>query len=416
MTKTTTLLLLLAAGLLACEGKKTEKAAPQGEKPAATAPAGRAPAPDDFDAQLDAALAKGIGWLRAQAKDGMWYGPDGKGGTFPSVAHTALALAPIARSLTDEQRASDPLVKKAAAFILSNVQEDGAVRQGTGREYDNYFTSVALMALEAVNDPAQAEQREKMRDFILTLQRTEKDGPLQGGIGYDSHGGADLSNSQFAIEALRVAGIAEDDPHMQQALEYLERVQNRSENEANKDAVYEVKGEDGATMKVVPGNDGSAGYAPGASKAGMQKLPDGRFTPRGYGSMTYALLKCYILVGLDVSDPRVQAVLDWLAKNYGWDKNPGFDEAAKTNPEAPYWGLYYYYMTAAKALALTGLGTIETATGPRNWRRDLWQAISSRQQADGSWRNDKSPRWDEGDPLIATSFALDALQEIKAAG
>jgi len=356
---------------------------------------------------------KGLQWLRSQAKDGIWMGPDGRGGMAPSVAFTALAVTPIAAALPEDERAKDPLVIKAAEFIVRNLQEDGAVRQGPASKYDNYFTSTSLMALETIGHPAHADVRKRMRDFILSLQRQEE-GRIKGGIGYNTAGNADLSNSQFAIEALRAAGIGEEHPAMQQALKYLQRVQNRSENEENKGAVYEMKDEKGEPIKVVPGNDGSAGYEPGVSKAGMHRLPDGTYMPRGYGSMTYALLKCYILVGLEPDDARVKAVIDWLGKHYTWDQNPGFEEVSKFKADAPYWGLYYYYMTAAKALRLTGIDTIDTPDGPKDWRAGLEKALVARQQADGSWKNDKSKRWDEALPVITTSYALIALQEIRA--
>jgi squalene-hopene/tetraprenyl-beta-curcumene cyclase len=254
-----------------------------------------------------------------------------------------------------------------------------------------------------------------MKAFLLTLQRKEA-GRTEGGFGYNKAKGADLSNAQFAIEALRAAGLPEDHEAMVRARAFLERIQNRSENEANKDALWEVEEEKIGKVKVVPGNDGSAGYEPGVSKAGLQKLPDGTYVPRGYGSMTYALLKCYVLAGLPANDDRVAAAVKWLAANYTWDENPGFQATAEETgqKDAPYWGLFYYYMTAAKALRLAGLSSLETPKGARDWRADLSRAILSRQAADGSWRNERSPRWEEGDPLITTSYALIALEEILA--
>ncbi|HEX5138916.1 MAG TPA: prenyltransferase/squalene oxidase repeat-containing protein, partial [Planctomycetota bacterium] len=254
----------------------------------------------------------------------------------------------------------------------------------------------------------------KMKAFLLKLQRTEE-GRAQGGFGYNDDGpGADLSNAQFAIEALRAAGIPEDHPAMQKALKFLERAQNRSENEENKDARWVVEDEKLGKVTVVPGNDGSGTYEAGVSKAGLQKLPDGTYVARGYGSMTYALLKCYALTGLKPEDERVKAAVAWIGKNYTWDENPGFrPSVAEGAPkEAPYWGLFYYYMSAAKALNALKVDKLDTPEGARDWRADLGTAILSRQQEDGSWRNDQSPRWEEGDPLLPTAYALITLHEI----
>jgi Squalene-hopene cyclase N-terminal domain/Prenyltransferase and squalene oxidase repeat len=364
---------------------------------------------------IDASIAKGVAWLRSQAKDGIFF-VKMKDQVFPSPGHTALALAAIASAMPADARAADPFVKKACDFLLKAQRSDGGLGDPSLGSYDNYYTSSALMALAIVNDPAHADARERMKAFLLTLQRKEE-GRLKGGFGYNTSKGADLSNAQFAIEALRAAGLPEDHPAMVEARSFLSRAQNRSENEDNKDASYDMEEKGVGTVKVVPGNDGSAGYEPGVSKAGLKKLPDGTYVPRGYGSMTYALLKCYLLAGIPKEDERVQAAIKWLAANYTWEENPGFQETVKETgqKEAPYWGLFYYYMTAAKALRLGGVGNLQTTDGARAWRGDLAQAILSRQREDGSWLNDKSPRWEEGDPLLCTSYAVIALEEIAAA-
>jgi len=366
-------------------------------------------------ADVNGAIAKGAAWLRAQAKDGVFV-VSMKGQEFPSPGHTALALAAIASSMDPATRASDPFVKSACKFLLDSQREDGGVGDPRMGSYDNYFTSSALMALTIVNDPAHAEARERMKAFLLTLQRKEE-GRLQGGFGYNSSKGADLSNAQFAIEALRAAGLPENHEAMVQARAFLSRAQNRSENEDNKDASYEMEEKGVGMVKVVPGNDGSAGYEPGVSKAGLKKLPDGTYVPRGYGSMTYALLKCYLLAGVQKEDERVKAAVKWLAEHYTWEENPGFRETAQETgqKEAPYWGLFYYYMTAAKALRLAGIEKLPAPEGPRDWRADLAKEIVGRQREDGSWMNDKSPRWEEGDPLLCTAYAVIALEEIAAA-
>ncbi len=356
------------------------------------------------------ALDRGIAWLRSQAREGKW--SDARG---PSTGFTAIALAPVVAALPADQRGADPLVRSAAAYLLAKQRDDGAIADAAFLGYENYLTSATLMALTILDDPAQKAERNRMRDYLTTLQRADE-GRHAGGFGYNKRKGADLSNAQYTLEALRTAGIPPDHEVMRKAIAYLEKVQNRSENEANQNAVWHIE-IDGEQVKVVPGNDGSAGYEPGVSKAGWDRLPDGTFVARGYGSMTYALLKCYILTGLEADDARVQAVLDWLGKHYTWDENPGFRKLVEQQPErkdAPFFGLYYYYMTAAKALRLAHVTTVTTPAGPRDWRKDLTIALLKRQREDGSWLNSQSPRWEEGHPVLATAFATIALQDILA--
>lgn len=354
------------------------------------------------------ALSEGIAWLTSQQKEGRWM-LETREGAIESAGFTAIAISPYLRSLPKEARAKDPLAAKSLAWLLSKVGTDGAVSDPVYKGYENYLTSAVLMALSLVDDPAHAATRERMKAYLLSIQRREE-GRAEGGFGYNKQKGADLSNAQYTIEALRAAGIPEDHEAMVAARKYLERCQNRSENEANAGAVWETENEKGEKVKVVPGDDGSAGYEPGVSKAGLMQLPDGTFVPRGYGSMTYALLKCYILVGLKADDARVKAAVEWLARNYTWEENPGFRDFVKENPgkpEAVRYGLYYYYMTAAKALRATGLEKL----GDRDWRSELAAALLKRQQADGSWSNE-SDRWEEGSPVLCTAYAATALQEI----
>jgi len=366
-----------------------------------------APAEEERFPGARAALERGLAWLRSEARDGIWFMDLGD----PSPGFTAVALAPVAASVPKEKRLEDPLLKKSAAFLLGLQQKDGRLSAPGLEGYENYVTSAALMALAILDDPAHEAARAKMRDYILRIQRRDA-GRHEGGFGYNKEKGADLSNAQYAIEALRAAGIPPDHEAMVAARRYLARVQNRSENEENEGARWEVDHQGFGKVTVVPGNDGSATYEPGVSKAGLVKLPDGTYVARGYGSMTYALLKCYVLAGVDRDDARVKAALEWLGKHYDWEKNPGFEEMAKANPKAPYFGLFYYYLTAAKALSLAGVDRLETPDGPKDWRADLAAAIVRRQRPDGSWVNDRSERWEEGDPVLVTAYAVHALQEI----
>ncbi len=376
---------------------------------AASAPASETT--NDLEARR--ALERGIAWLVAQQKEGIWF-LEMEGKSFPNPGYTAIALAPVAASIPKAERATHPLLMKTTAFLLALQQEDGRLSAPGFEAYENYLTSAALMALVVIDNPAHATAREGMKSYLLASQRRDEK-RNEGGFGYNKQKGADLSNAQYAIEALRAAGIPEDHEAMVAARRYLSRIQNRSENEENEGAAWELEAEGQGTVKVVPGDDGSAPYEPGVSKAGLRKLPDGTFVARGYGSMTYALLKCYILAGVGKDDARVKAAVAWLAKNYTWEENPGFADLIREEPsrkDAPYFGLYYYYLTAAKALALMGIDELITPQGVRDWRKDLAAAIVARQGKDGSWLNTQSPRWDEGNAVLVTAYATAALQEI----
>jgi len=129
---------------------------------------------------------------------------------------------------------------------------------------------------------------------------------------------------------------------------------------------------------------------------------------KSYGSMTYALLRGYVLCGLKPDDPRVQAAQKWLAENYTLDMNPGMPEDQKLQ------GLLYYYLSMSKALALLKSPTIALPDGTkRQWAKELAERLVAIQNPDGSWTN-KAMRWMEDDPILATPYVLTALAECRA--
>jgi squalene-hopene/tetraprenyl-beta-curcumene cyclase len=235
-------------------------------------------------------------------------------------------------------------------------------------------------------------------EFLKKLQWDEEEGKdpkndFHGGFGYDSHSRPDLSNSQFALDALEAAGISKDDPALKKALIFVSRCQN-------------LKGEGNDQPWAGKINDGSFIYSPaagGQSKAGG----DPQTGLIGYGSMTYAGIKSMIYCGVDKEDPRIKKALQWIQKHYTVDANPGMPKAIGQR------GLYYYYHTMAKALDVLGMDQIVDAQGKaHDWRKDITNALAKRQRSDGSWLNERD-QWMEGDPNLVTGYALMALGHCK---
>ena len=246
---------------------------------------------------------------------------------------------------------------------------------------------------------------ENAKNYLLTLQADESKGYRQedkfyGGIGYGGSQRTDLSNTQFAFEALNAAGLPKDHESYKKSLIFLSRSQNYSETNTY---TVEVDG-----ISYVSGNDGGGAYYPGNSMAGYLDLPNGQKVPRSYGSMSYALLRGYLFAGLPQEDPRLKAVVSWIQKNYTVHENPGFDR--REDLTAGMQGYFYYLLTMAKALDALGIETVKTPDGvEHNWRQELRDKLLSLQKPDGSWVNEFSERWWEGDPVLATSYGLTIL-------
>jgi squalene-hopene/tetraprenyl-beta-curcumene cyclase len=333
-------------------------------------------------AAVKEAIARGEKFLadKGQAADGSFSPAAG-----PAV--TALVIAGLAKSGTPVDA---PVVRKGLDYLLGFRRDTGGIHTNDSA-IGNYETAIALLALAACNKDGRFDKEiEGAEAFLKGLQWDESEGltPADvnyGGAGYGKKGRPDLSNTAFLIEALRNAGTDADDPAIQRALLFVSRTQNLPG--PHNDQPHPEKNPDGG-FYYTPANGGE-------SMAGT--TPEGGL--RSYASMTYAGLKSMIFAGLDKDDPRVKAALEWLAKHYTFDENPGMGDS----------GLYYYYHTMGKALDVLGDETFTDSKGTAHaWRDELADAVIGRQQADGSWVN-ANARWMENDPNLVTAYALMAL-------
>ncbi|MGD9722380.1 MAG: prenyltransferase/squalene oxidase repeat-containing protein [Pirellulales bacterium] len=332
-------------------------------------------------ATYEAAVSKAIEFLRAsQGADGSFSGKAGPG--FTAVVATSI--------LRHGRGGDDPLLAKSLQNLAGFVQADGGIYAPDSR-IKTYETSLGLMCFAAANRDgkydkiiAGAQQFLKGGQYGATDDTSESN-VNYGGAGYGGNTRPDLSNTAFLLDALQSAGAKSDDEAVQRALVFVSRCQN-------------LETEHNTTPFAAQINDGGFFYSPageGASPAG--KSDNGGL--RSYGSMTYAGLKSMVYAGLKPDDPRVKAALDWLAKHYTLDENPGLGQA----------GLYYYYNLMANALQAVDQPTFKDASGAmHDWRQEMTAALLARQRPNGSWVNDDR-RWMEGDPNLSTAFALLAL-------
>ncbi len=360
------------------------------------APAAQPPAADPA-VRAQAVADKALNYLKSQQQpNGAWH----SGPQPPAI--TALVLRAFVRD--EKYNSRTDFVARGYQALLEHQLESGGIYKDM---LANYNTAIAISALAAAQDPAYKERIDKAVAYLRSLQWTDtiEGGPAgqqnitpehtwYGGTGYGSRGRPDGSNTQLFIEAMHDAGVSAEDPAMKAALRFVSRMQNFSETNDQPWA----------------GNDGGAVYTPannGESFAGEYTGPDGRRMLRSYGSMTYAMLKSYIYCGLSRDDPRVKAAWDWVTRNWTLDENPGM---AAGDPANRLYGMYYYYVTLARALHAYGQPLIVDPQGNRHdWRIELIDKLASLQNPDGSFIGDK--RWMEDNPIIATSFAVLAIQE-----
>jgi Squalene-hopene cyclase C-terminal domain/Prenyltransferase and squalene oxidase repeat len=400
--------LILLAGVLLCgcdqrPAADGAKGAPQDATPKSTStrPEPVLPGTGSWKDQAKAAVDQGIRFLRDnQTPDGKW---TFKSKAPPDIGITALCVLGMIEAPRKYRETDGPFIRQPLEWIAASQKPDGSI---FGKMLATYNTSVAVLALVASQNPAYKPTIEKALQYLELVQadESEKYTPADryyGGVGYGGDERPDQSNTQFAVEAAKAGGMKADSPFFKKAVEFSQRSQNRSESNNLPD------------KDVVPGNDGGGYYAPGTTpgeaKAGFETLPDGRKIRRSYGSMSYALLKTYLFSNLDLKDARVQAVVDWLSKHYQLEYNPGM-EGSSDKPNAKYSGLYYYYLTMARTLAVVKGDILKDEAGkPRNWREDLAKTLIKLQREDGSWANDQNTDFWEASPVLATAMAVNAL-------
>ncbi len=284
----------------------------------------------------------------------------------------------------------EPVVVKALEYLEQFIGPKGGLSEAA---HANYATSVALMAFQAANTGGRYDRQIKAgQDFLKSMQWDESEGKdrdsnYYGGAGYGGKNSRpDLSNTSYFLEALHDTGLPADDPALKKALIFVSRCQNLK-SEFN-DQPWADKVNDGGFIYTAA-NAGESVAGKAADSGGL----------RSYASMTYAGLKSMIYAGLTENDPRVKAAITFISRHYSVDENPGLGQQ----------GLYYYYQTFAKALAVLDRPTLTDASGQsHDWRSDLTRALGSRQNPDGSWVN-PADRFLEGDANLVTSYGLLAL-------
>ncbi|HAK94246.1 MAG TPA: hypothetical protein DCM87_04405 [Planctomycetes bacterium] len=338
-----------------------------------------------------------------QNKDG-GYGPQFNGKS--SLGITALVLWALAESPAGYRAWDGPFISKAADYLLAHQKETGGIHD---EELWVYTTSISVMALRAVDAEQYKPRIEKAVAFLMGQQLNEESrleyDPAKhvsyGGWGYGSDRRADLSNTQFAMEALAENGVAADNPIWKRSQVFLRRTQNSCDsNDAIKDGLIAGWG---------TSDDGGMLYRPGESKLEPRKLQDGTWQHSSYGSMSYAGLKSFIYAQAGRDSVELRKLWKWLCTHYTVDENPGM--AVPENPAQGKQGLYYYYRAMAKALLLWGESRVPTPAGPRPWASDLAAKLLSLQNAAGLWVNQDENRWWEGIPEIATSYSILALRD-----
>lgn len=337
--------------------------------------------------EIDHSIKEGLKWLHSQQED------DGSWQHYPAI--TALVLSSYLRahpSIT----INEPVINNGFEFLKSCVKPDGGIYLD---DMPNYNTSICLLAFKDANFSEFDLIIKNAEQYLMGLQIDESDdyttdSTFYGGVGYGGDERPDLSNLQWAIEAISVDDMKNVDPERKFTDEEKQRLQNKKLF-YDKALVFLAKCQNlqNVNPEEYAGGDGGFMYEPGASKAGGTN---------SYGSMTYAGLKSLIYADVQKDDERVQAAYNWIRSNY----------AVETTPRMGDQGLYYFYQTMAKSLDAFGEEVLTDMDGTSHeWRNDLANQIIMVQKPEGFWINENG-RWWENNPVLVTAYSILALEQI----
>ena len=367
--------------------------------------------------RVDEAVTAGVRFLAAkQGADGAWrsemYGPFKDGPSLTSLIGATLAALPgdaVARSASE----------RAVRYLARMVSANGRVIE-EGITYPVYTAAGAVMAMarfekrESGTLTPALSQRERDPDttvrngwlrYLRERQLTEDPGwspanEAYGGWSYAQDkprpvdgkpatplSAPNLSATVFAIDALRASGCCSDDPAIQKALVFIARCQNWNDEPGLREAEFD----DGGFFFIV--EDPQRNKAGVAGTDGM-----GRTRYASYGSATADGVRALAACGVSSDQPRMIAARRWLNTHFSPEEHAGeYSSGRKHLRPAVY---FYYCASVARAFCEFG--------GPKNWAAELATELLRRQAGYGSWAN-RVVEMREDDPLVATTFAIQAL-------
>ncbi len=340
--------------------------------------------------------------LRARARDAVqrgvaWLvGQQDSGGRFPSSTYgflsggeslTPFALTALLTLPPDALADIATPVQRALRAIATMPDTSGAIGfGGVGPDYPVYATGMGAFCLGQVRPAGWEQAVAPMLAWLRTQQFSGpqwRAHPALGGFGMGwttepeppNAGHVDLSMSRRAIEAFRACGVPDGDPTLRLANRFLARCQAQ---------------------------DGGFLYSP-VEVALNKGLVIGD-VQQSYGSATAdGLLAAFAVWGpgwpdLSPRPPMIERALLRLSALHRVDENPG----VRGGPMEPFAVAMRgsYRAAAAQVFRVAG--------GPDGWRAPLMEAVLAEQQPDGRWQSE-SPLQKEDDPLVATAFAVTAL-------
>ncbi|MEM6472310.1 MAG: hypothetical protein AAF802_22300, partial [Planctomycetota bacterium] len=297
---------------------------------------------------IEESIERGLAWLtrqQAESSDGGWHPPT-YGAMRGGASATSLAL--FTASELPKKHHSLSVWTKGLAFLLRGLRKRNCIACPDGTlDYPTYSTALTLIATRRLQLPLGDRIRRQLVESLISAQLTEANDfrpnhidyggwDLLGGSGASGiTSGSNISVSSFAVQALADAGDANAEAAVRRALGWAQRCQNFSPGDANMDGGFYFH-----PQKDALGN--------------KAEWEDERLThPLSYGTPTCDGISLMVAAGVEKSEDRLAAAIDWLKGCRDVATVPGFRQTS----DEPGWeeGLkYYFFMGLSRLVKLPG--------------------------------------------------------------
>lgn len=306
--------------------------------------------------------------------------------------------------------ASNLQIERGLNFIRKHINDKGIIGLSDPDilDYPNYATAHALLIFKQFGLPEDRPLIKRMSQYLLSQQFTEARGFLPndavyGGWGFGEislsdgqSGHVDLSHTRRILQALQ------GQPGFKKARKKAGYYLSLTQKQSNDLRLHPTN----TSHKNIPFDGGffASPVTLSTNKGGIttdSTLDVNYF--RSYATATCDGILGLLAAGCEPTDKPIQDAYDWLIQHPIWSYPQGIP---LDDPDQWHEVMFYYHL-AVRSEAYAALDD------PGMWQLKIQELLTFRQQNDGRFFNPLGGPNKEDDPLLATTFAVIALNNCR---